>query len=313
MEALMSAFLQRLNQPGILIADGATGTMMQKMGLPRGTAPERWNLENPEAVRALHKSYIDAGSDVILTNTFGGTRYRLEREKLGDRVREINLLAAEQARAAATEAASSGRKVWVLGDIGPLGKLIKPLGPLTYQEAEAAFMEQAAGLLEGGIDAILIETMSDLNEVRAAVEGSRKAISAKPELDIPIMATMSFDTRGRTMMGVRPEEAANALQSLKVAVIGANCGRTLSETYEAVSAMHKVSPGMPLLAKPNAGLPRREVEAGKNANAVYDVDPLTMAEWAMKFNELGVKIFGGCCGSTPEHIRAASQALTSKD
>lgn len=308
----MSDFHSRLAQPGILIADGATGTMLQRLGLPAGMAPERWNLENPSAVQSLHRSYIEAGADVILTNTFGGTRHRLERDGLGDRVQEVNRIAAQIARSAANEAfAASGRRVYVLGDIGPLGKLIKPLGPLAYEQAVEAFAEQAASLAEGGVDAILIETMGDLNEVRAAVEGVRQATAGLAE-PLPILATMSFDTHGRTMMGVKPEQAARALVELKVDALGANCGRTLSETLEAVQAMRLVAPQAVLVAKPNAGLPRLEIEKGKNAPPVYDVTPEVMAEWAEKFAGLGVRIFGGCCGSTPDHIRAAAQRLRSQ-
>ncbi len=308
----MNNFLQRLTEPGILIADGATGTMLQRLGLPVGMAPERWNVENQADVQALHRLYIEAGSDVILTNTFGGTRYRLEREGLGDRVKEINRIAAETARLAAVEAwKERGRKVYVLGDMGPSGKLIKPLGPLSYREAEAAFFEQASGLVEGEVNAILIETMSDLNEARAAIEGARRAMQDLPE-PLPIMATMSFDTHGRTMMGVKPAQAAQFLYDLKVDAIGANCGRTLSETLEAVQAMRTAVPQAVLVAKPNAGLPRRDIEQGISAVAVYDVTPEEMAEWAEKFAALGVKIFGGCCGSTPDHIRATAERLSKK-
>ncbi len=197
---------------------------------------------------------------------------------------------------------------YILGDIGPSGKLIKPLGPLSYHEVEEAFFEQACGLIQGKVDAILVETMSDLNEARAAVEGARRAMQDLPE-PLPILATMSFDTRGRTMMGVKPAQAAQALCDLKVDAIGANCGRTLSETLDAVQAMHAAAPQAVLVAKPNAGLPRRELEQGKDATAVYDVTPEEMAEWAKKFAALGVRIFGGCCGSTPDHIRAMAEVL----
>jgi 5-methyltetrahydrofolate--homocysteine methyltransferase len=304
----MTDFRTRLSQPGILVADGATGTMLHELGLPAGMAPERWILENPAGVRALHRSYIDAGSGVILTNTFGGTRFRLERESLGDQVKEINRTAA---RLAAGQAAAAAQKVYVLGDIGPSGKLIKPLGPLSYAEAVEAFAEQAAGLVEGGVDAILIETMSDLNEARAAVEGARRALADQAQ-SLPILVTMSFDTRGHTMMGVKPAQAARALSDLQVDAIGANCGRTLSETLEAIQAMRAAFPQAVLVAKPNAGLPRRETEQGKDPSTVYDVTPEVMGEWAEKFAALGVKIFGGCCGSTPDHIRETARVLQNR-
>ncbi|MGC9399213.1 MAG: homocysteine S-methyltransferase family protein [Anaerolineae bacterium] len=285
-------FLDRLSAPGILIADGATGTMLQAAGLPAGEAPERWNLENPEAIRRLHRSYVEAGADLILTNTFGGSRLRLQRQGLAERTVEINRAAARLAREVAEE------RVFVLGDLGPTGELLAPLGALSYADAVVAFAEQAGALAEGGVDALLVETLSDLNEARAAVEGVKRAT------DLPVLVTMSFDTKGRTMMGVRPAQAAEVLCSLDVAVIGANCGRTLEETLEAVRVMRETVPKARLMAKPNAGLPHTENEA-----LVYDVTPAVMAEYALKFADLGVKIFGGCCGSTPEHIRAVAAAL----
>ena len=289
----MSKFFAMLEEKGLLIADGATGTMLQKAGLAPGAAPERWNLERPDAIRALHRGYIEAGADLILTNTFGGSAIRLRRDGLEDRAAEVNRMAARIAREMA------GETVGVLGDIGPTGEMMQPLGALSFEEAVAAFAEQASALAEGGVDAILIETMSDLEEVRAAVEGVRKAT------DLPLLVTLSFDTRGRTMMGVKPERAAKALLSLGVDVMGANCGRTLSETLEAVLKMRAVAPDATLMAKPNAGLPHAE-----DGDLVYDVTPEIMAEYARRFvEEAGVRIFGGCCGSTPDHIRAVVAAL----
>lgn len=288
----MIEFRQRLAEPGILIADGATGTMLQRAGLPAGSAPERWNLENPAAVQALHEQYIAAGADVILTNTFGGSRLRIEKWGVGKRTHEINLTAARLARQAADD------RAYVLGDIGPTGQLLEPMGALTRDEAVAVFAEQAAALAEGDVDAILIETMADLNEATAAVEGARQVS------DLPILVTMSFDTRGRTMMGVEPAAAARQLWQLKVDVVGANCGRTLTETLDAIQRMRQALPKATLMAKPNAGLPHT---AG--GELVYDVTPEMMADYARRFAEFGVKIFGGCCGSTPEHIRAVAVAL----
>jgi len=284
---------QRLSAPGILIADGATGTMLQRAGLPAGMAPERWNLENPDAIRALHQGYVAAGADLILTNTFGGTRLRIEKWGLADQVREINLAAARLARQMA-----AGDRVWVLGDIGPTGQLFEPMGPLTHTGATAAFAEQAAALAEGGVDGILVESMSDLNEAAAAVEGVRQAT------DLPLLVTMSFDSHGRTMMGVEPAQAARQFSALGVDVMGANCGRTLSETLEAVRQMREAVSDATLMAKPNAGLPH---SAG--GELVYDVTPEIMADYARRFAALGVKVFGGCCGSTPAHIRAVAVAL----
>jgi 5-methyltetrahydrofolate--homocysteine methyltransferase len=172
------------------------------------------------------------------------------------------------------------------------------MGAMSYEDAVAAFAEQAAALAEGGVDAILIETMSDLNEAKAAVEGVRQAT------DLPILVTMSFDTHGRTMMGVKPADAARELWAMGVDVVGANCGRTLSENLEAIRQMRQALPEATLMAKPNAGLPRMQ-----GSESIYDVTPETMADYAHQFAELGVKIFGGCCGSTPDHIKAVSAAL----
>lgn len=290
----MAKFHDRLSQPGVLVADGATGTMLQKAGLLRGMAPERWNLENQEAVRGLHREYFDAGADIVLTNTFGGSRIRLEKDKLGEQAEEINRIAAELARQVA------GQDRLIFGDIGPTGKLLRPFGPLLYSDAVGAFTEQAKGLSEGGVDAILVETMADLNEVKAAVEAVRKIC------DLPLLVTMSFDSHGCTMMGVKPADAIRELLALNVDVGGANCGRTLTETLAAIQSMRQAAPDAILMAKPNAGLPHIS-----GNNTVFNVTPEIMAEYSLKFREAGVKIFGGCCGSTPEHIRAVANALHS--
>lgn len=289
----MSKLTDFLAGPGILVADGATGTQLQKAGLKPGDSPERWNLENPEAIRALHRGYIEAGANVVLTNTFGGARFRLARHGLEGQAREINAAAARLAREAA------GDSVFVFGDIGPSGELLKPLGKLTYEEAVAGFAEQAGGLLAGGVDAILIETMSDINEAKAAVEGARQASDS-----IPLLVTFSFDAHGRTMMGTRPEKVAKEIWALGVTAMGANCGRTLTETLTAIEQMRAAAPEAVLMAKPNAGLPR-----ASGGDMVYDVTPDVMAEYARKFAAQKVKIFGGCCGSAPEHIRAIAEAL----
>jgi 5-methyltetrahydrofolate--homocysteine methyltransferase len=289
---IMSRFSDALKKNLVLIADGATGTQLQKAGLPAGIAPERWNLENPQAIINLHKSYLDAGANIVLTNTFGGSRIKLAKDNLAEKCVEINRTAAELARKAAGEGGL------VFGDMGPTGELLAPLGPLTYDQAVAAFTEQAGALAEGGVDVILVETMSDLFEAKAAVEGAKKACS------LPVIVTMSFDTRGRTMMGVKPATAVTELWPMGLAAIGANCGRSLTETFTAIEAMRQADPKVILMAKPNAGLPHME-----GSETVFDVTPEVMAEHAIKFRDAGVKIFGGCCGSSPDHIRAAAKAL----
>ncbi|MBN1219524.1 MAG: homocysteine S-methyltransferase family protein [Anaerolineae bacterium] len=284
---------QKLAEPGIILMDGATGTQLQKMGLPVGQPAELWNLQNPEAIKKHYQAYRDAGSDAILTNTFGGNRPALEKHGSGDQIHEINVAAARLAREVA------GDNVLVLGSMGPTGLLMAPMRPLTYDNAVAYFAEQAAALAEGGVDGIHIETMSDLNEAKAAVEGAQQAT------DLPITITMSFDTHGRTMMGVRPEEAVKTLWAEDVLAVGVNCGRTLEENLQAVAAMRAAMPEAVLIAKPNAGLPR--LEAG--TEIVYDVTPEIMVEYARKFAAQQVKMLGGCCGSTPAHIAAIKAAL----
>jgi 5-methyltetrahydrofolate--homocysteine methyltransferase len=275
-----------------LVADGATGTQLQKAGLPVGAPSELWVLENPDGVRALHRSYVTAGSDVILTDTFGGTRIKLEKNGMGDKVVEINRKGAQLAREVI------GDKGFVLGDIGPTGALLEPLGELSEEDAVKAFAEQAGALAAGGVDGILIETMSDLNEAIAAVKGVRLATK------LPVCVTMSFDSHGRTMMGVKPAKAAKELSAIGVDVIGVNCGRTLTENLNAIQEMRQAVPEAVLMAKPNAGLPHAD-----GSDAVYDVTPEIMAEYAQKFASLGVKILGACCGSTPKHIQAVARVL----
>jgi 5-methyltetrahydrofolate--homocysteine methyltransferase len=290
----MADLKQKLAEPGIIVMDGATGTQLQAMGLPVGGSAEVWNLKNPKAVKKHYQAYIDAGSDAILTNSFCGSRPMLEKHGYGEQVHNINVAAAQLAREVV------GDDVLVLGSIGPTGLLMEPMGLLTYDKAKEYFAEQAKALAEGGVDGIYIETMSDLNEAKAAIEGARQAT------DLPVTVTMSFDTHGRTMMGVKPEDAARTLWALDVLAIGANCGRTLEENLKAVTAMRQVLPQAVLIAKPNAGLPR--VENG--TEIVYDVTPEMMAEYAQKFAAQQVKMIGGCCGSNPKHIAAVKTALS---
>jgi 5-methyltetrahydrofolate--homocysteine methyltransferase len=291
----MEDILSRLKSGRIIVADGAMGTMLLAAGLPAGMSPEAWLLENPDAVRGVHSAYVEAGSNLILSCTFGGTRVRMERHGVADRVAEVNRRAVEIAR----EAADS--QAYVAGDIGPLGELLAPLGKTTYEQAVELFAEQATALAEAGVDVLYIETMSDLNEAKAAVEGAQQTGS-----DIPIFVTLSFDRHGRTNMGVKPEQAAEALLAMGIAAVGANCGATLDMTAGAVTKMHEVAPDAVLIAKPNAGMPHMV-----NWEEVYDATPEDMAEYAHKFVAMGVRVVGGCCGSTPAHIRAIAQAMAS--
>lgn len=299
------AFLARLQAGKVLVADGGSGTMLQRMGLPAGTAPEVWLFEQPDQIRALHRDYVRAGSDLILTCSFGGTHYRLAKHGLADRVLEVNRRAAELARevAGANLPGSSRTKgpttpvIFVAGNLGPTGQLLAPLGKATPQEVAAAYAEQAAGLAEGGADFLLVETMSDLGEARAAIEGARQVT------DLPIICTFSFDTHGRTMMGIRPDHAAREIGPL-VEGLGANCGRDPAEHVGFVQAMRQAAPQAILWAKPNAGLPRMDGE-----QIVYDATPEYMAKIALQLSEAGAQIIGGCCGTTPDHVAAMARAL----
>jgi 5-methyltetrahydrofolate--homocysteine methyltransferase len=285
--------LSRLRSGRVIVVDGAMGTMLQAAGLPTGMSPESWLLENPDPVRDVHRAYVEAGADMILTCTFGGTRTRLKRAGLSERVAEVNGRAVEIAREAVTD------ESYVAGDIGPLGELLAPIGKTTYEQAVEIFAEQAAALAEAGVDVLYIETMSDLNEVRAAVEGARKAGTG-----IPIFATLSFDRHGRTNMGVSPEQATEALLALGLDAFGANCGATLEMTEGAVTKMHQAAPQVPLIVKPNAGKP---YTVGRQV--VYDATPQDMADYARRFVALGARVVGACCGSAPAHIQAIAQAV----
>jgi len=284
--------LQRLASGEVLIADGATGTMLLEAGLPTGTPGEAWALERPEVIMQLHLAYLEAGSQIVLTCTFGGTRARLKAAGLEVQVGEINRRAAELARQAA------GADRYVGGDIGPTGEMMVPIGPLTYEAAVELFAEQAQALAAGGADCIYVETMSDLNEAKAAVEGARQGC------DLPVFCTFSFDTHGRTSMGVSPTQAAQAMAALGVPAIGANCGHAPEEVLDILPQMRQAAPDAYLIAKPNAGLPRLV-----KRQVVYDAMPERMANLARRYVELGARIVGACCGSSPAHIAAIAAAI----
>lgn len=292
---MTNRFLDLLAGGGPIVADGGMGTMLMAAGLLFGDPPEQWNVdaEKRERVRAVHHGYLDAGAQIILTNSFGGNPFRLKLHNLQHRTRELNQAAAELGRVAA------GENAVVAGSIGPTGELFEPMGALTYDSAVAAFAEQAAGLADGGADVLWIETMSDLNEVRAAVEGARRGAP-----DLPVVATMTFDTRGCTMMGVSPAEAALALVELGLPALGGNCGNGPAEIEGVIHGMHQNNPDVALIAKSNAGMP--EIVDDR---AVYNGTPEIMADYARRVRALGATIIGACCGSTPAHIKAMADAL----
>jgi methionine synthase I (cobalamin-dependent) len=296
MAVTVPAASELLGVAPFLLFDGAMGTMLQEAGLDDGGAPELWNVERPDDVVAIHEGYLRAGAGVITTNTFGGTRPRLAMHGLEDRVEELSRAAAELARRAAAPYGAL-----VAGDLGPTGELLEPLGILTAADAERLFAEQLRGLVAGGVDLILIETMSDLGEAEAAV---RAAHAVAPGL--PIVATLSFDTNLRTMMGVTPAAAIQALGALGVAAVGANCGRGPAEMETIMAQMAEVRPdGLLLIAQSNAGLPQL-----KGDHFEYDSEPAQMAEHARRLREVGVDLIGACCGSTPAHVGAMREAIT---
>ncbi|MEI6624806.1 MAG: homocysteine S-methyltransferase family protein [Thermoleophilia bacterium] len=287
----MSGLLETLQSGGHILGDGAMGTMLQDAGLTDGGAPELWNVEHPDRIEAILEAYAAAGSNLITTCTFGGTRPRLEMHDLGDRVFELNKAGAAVARTVADRHPGS----YVLGDVGPSGELMEPMGTMTPEEAQELFADQIRGLVAGGADAILIETMSDLGEVEAAV---RAAQGEAPGL--PILATMSFDTNLHTMMGVKPGQAVTAIAAMGVPIIGANCGRGVDEMRIIAADMVAARPeGVFLMTQSNAGLPKLVGD-----EFLYDGAPEVMAEWATEMREIGIDVIGACCGSTPEHIAA---------
>lgn len=286
---------QYLSSGQTLIADGAAGTMLMSAGLEPGAAPELWNIERPEQILGLHRAYLEAGSQIILTNTFGGNRAKLGKMGLAERSQELNLAGAALARQAADD------RAYVAGDMGPTGELMEPFGPLTFDLAVDIYAEQAATLAAGGVDALWIETMTDLDEARAAVTGARRSS------DLPVLCSLSFGRKGRTLMGVKASQAAETLWPLGLAAIGANCGEGLDPVEEALRQMAEALPGVPLIAKPNAGLPRMV-----NGKTEYDVMPDEFATRLSKFITLGARIVGACCGSNPHYIEAIAAALQSR-
>lgn len=281
-----------------LVGDGAMGTALQDLGLTDGGAPELWNVEQPEKVASVLHGYATAGSNVVTTNTFGGTKGRLEMHDLGDRVHELNRTGSEVARSVADQF----ENVFVFGDVGPSGELMDPMGTLTPESGKALFADQIRGLVDGGCDAILIETMSDLGEVAAAVAAAQEVAPG-----MPIAATLSFDTNLRTMMGVKPGQAITAIAEMGVRLIGANCGRGTDEMLIIASELADAKPeGVHIFIQSNAGLPQLV-----GADFVYTGTPVEMGEFATQMKELGINAIGSCCGSTAVHTAAIAQALNS--
>jgi 5-methyltetrahydrofolate--homocysteine methyltransferase len=299
---MANRFLKLLSERPFLMADGATGTNLFGMGLMTGDSPELWNFDHPDRIEALHQSFIDAGADLFLTNSFGGTRNRLKLHNAQDRVVEINKRAAEIARKVADAAmkAQPGREIVVAGSMGPTGDLFEPMGPLTEQGAVDAFTEQAAALKEGGVDVLWIETMYSKEETSAAVAGAAKT-------GLPFVTTMSFDTNGKTMMGISPADFVEFVHSLdpRPVAFGANCGVGASDLVATIVKLSEAAaPGDVIVAKGNCGIPY--YEEGKIR---YNGTPALMADYARIVRDAGAKIVGGCCGTSPEHLKAIRGAL----
>jgi 5-methyltetrahydrofolate--homocysteine methyltransferase len=291
----VTTLIEAIKAGQVRVGDGAMGTQLQLLGLTDGGAPELWNVEQPERVRGVLASYAEAGAQLLTTNTFGGSRPRLAMHGLEDRVVELNRAAAEIARSVADEYEG----VYVLGDIGPSGDLMEPMGIMTADDAQALFAEQITGLVAGGVDGILIETMSDLGEVEAAVKAAKATAPG-----LPVFATLSFDTNLHTMMGVSPAQAVVAMTEMGADVVGGNCGRGTQEMLVVAEQMAGARPaGSLLIMQSNAGLPELQ-----GAEFVYTGTPEEMAEFAQAAWALGVDVVGGCCGSTADHVKAIANS-----
>lgn len=282
-----------------LLADGATGTNLFNAGLEAGDAPELWNVDHPDRIRALYSGAVDAGSDIFLTNSFGGNASRLKLHAAEGRVDELNRAAAGLAREIAD---ASGRKIVVAGSVGPTGEIMAPMGSLTSESATEMFHEQAEALKAGGADVLWVETISALEEFEAAARAFAMA-------DMPWCGTMSFDTAGRTMMGVTSVQMAKAVQKLPhpPLAFGANCGVGASDLLRTVLGFSSEMAAMPLIAKGNAGIPKYH-----DGHIHYDGTPELMAEYATLARDCGATIIGGCCGTTPDHLRKMREALETK-
>jgi 5-methyltetrahydrofolate--homocysteine methyltransferase len=296
----MSDLLSRLlTERDWLMADGATGTNLFNMGLSAGEPPELWNTDQPDKIRTLYRGAVDAGSDLFLTNTFGGNASRLKLHGAQGRVRELNRIGAELAREIVDAA---GRPVVVAGSVGPTGEIMTPMGSLTHERAVEMFHQQAEGLKEGGVDVLWVETISAAEEFRAAAEAFALA-------GMPWCGTMSFDTAGRTMMGLTSAQMVAMIDKLPnpPLAFGANCGVGASDLLRTVLGFVAAGPERPIIAKGNAGIPKYH-----DGHIHYDGTPELMAEYAVLARDCGAKIIGGCCGTMPEHLNAMRAALESR-
>ncbi len=281
-------FLQLLYDKTVTVGDGAMGTMLQEAGLEAGDCGELWNVEKPEVITEIQRQYVGAGSDFIITNTFGGSPPALAGHGLADRTEELNEAGVKAARAAA------GDKCLVLGDIGPSGKILEPYGDISFDDLKRDFMRQVEGMKAGGVDAFIIETMMDINELRCAFEAIREVS------DLPVVTSMCFKQSGdvcRTMFGTSAADAAKEMESMGAVIAGANCMVTIDEFVPIVNQMNEAT-RLKIMAQPNAGLPKL-----KQGVLRYDSTAEGMADWLPELINAGARIVGGCCGTTPEYIQ----------
>ena len=284
--------LDRLKTGKVLVSDGATGTNLQQVGMERGKSAEDWVLENPQAIMDLEQQFIEAGSEIILTCTFGATKLRLAASGLADKVVEIN-----QKAVALAKKAIAGRNIFIAGSIGPTGSMMQPLGPLSVEDARATFSEQAKLLVDGGVDLLVIETQFDLVEARAAIEAVRSLS------DLPLVVSFSYDRGKRTMMGVSTKSMLEMTAAYGVDVLGINCGRSLDDNLAVLKEL-RVLTEKPIWFKPNAGLP----EIDENGKTMYSVTPEMMGKAAREWIAAGANIIGGCCGTSPAHLHEIALA-----
>lgn len=292
-----SAFLALLTRKQHLVLDGATGTNLQKRGLPVGSAPESWLFENPDAILQLYSDFVNAGSDIILTCTFGGNRVRLAHAGLENRIDQVHKTAVGLAKQAV---GNSG--VLVAGSIGPTGEMIQPFGNLSEDQAYDVYRQQAQALIDNGVDLIVVETQFDLAEAQAALTAVRSVTA-----DTALVCSFSYDRGQRTMMGVKPGQMAEIFNDMPVDVLGINCGRSLEDNLTVLKIL-KEKTSKPVWFKPNAGLP----EAQPDGSMKYSVTPQMMADTARTWLKEGASLVGGCCGTSPEHVREIALAVKGK-
>jgi 5-methyltetrahydrofolate--homocysteine methyltransferase len=285
---MTNKFTDLLNSNKYLVSDGATGSNLQQRGLDKGKAAENWIFENPEAIKQLHLDFINAGSDILLTCTFGANRLRLEHGGLGDKVKETNIQAVQIAREAVGD-----RNILIAGSMGPLGQMLKPLGSLDVEDAHQIYTEQALALSTAGVDLLIIETQFDIDEATAAILGARSVC------ETPIICSFSYDRGVKTMMGISPTKMAQMLSKFDLSAVGINCGKSLQDNLTCLKELRQVT-GLPIWFKPNAGLPTVD-EMG---NAVYTTTPADMGNEVVNWIAEGAAIIGGCCGTSPAHLAA---------